>query len=127
MGTNCCTVVKDHGEPLVFLWRHYDGYPEGHGEELKEFLAGFKIVNGIPMGYKGKLANGMDCLAAQMVSHFKTGPGGFYLTSPCTPKDVYYFYEVYKKGKSIFIKTYADGKKISDINVNARKKRSVKK
>ena len=38
----------------------------------------FVIVNGINSS-RGKIANGLDCLAAQTVAHFKTEVGGFYL------------------------------------------------
>jgi hypothetical protein len=62
------------------MYRQYDGYLAGHGLELAEFLAPFKIVNGLGMNENQKVANGMGCLAAQMVSHFKgDGPGQFYL------------------------------------------------
>jgi len=79
MGTRCLTVIRDRSEEIAVLYRQYDGYPEGHGAELKEFLDGFKIVNGIPMAYEGKIADGAQCLAAQIVAHFKTVVGNFYL------------------------------------------------
>jgi hypothetical protein len=51
-----------------------DGYPDGHGQELADFLDGFKIVNGISTEDRDfpKVANGMGCLAAQVIAHFKT-------------------------------------------------------
>jgi hypothetical protein len=62
------------------MYRQMDGYPEGHGAELVSFLEGMVITNGINLGNQPeKSANGMECLAAQLVSHFKTGVGGFYL------------------------------------------------
>lgn len=64
---------------IVTMYRQYDGYPEGHGLELAEFLAGGKMVNGISMNENGLVFNGMDCLAAQAVAHFKNGAGGIYL------------------------------------------------
>ena len=36
----------------------------------------------------------MDCLAAQLVAHFKTGPGGFYIY-PADCDDEEYNYDVY--------------------------------
>ena len=63
---------------IVVMYRQYDGYPEGHGLQLAEFLADGKMVNGIGLN-DTKVFNGMGCLAAQVVAHFKEGAGGFYL------------------------------------------------
>ena len=86
MGTRSVTNVMDEDGKtvMVSLYRQYDGYPEGHGEELAEFLKDMKIVNGISLGEgeNDRCANGMGCLAAQIVSHFKDGIGGFYLVTP---------------------------------------------
>jgi len=79
MGTRALTFVYDGDKPIVNLYRQYDGYPTGHGAELAQFLDGFKIVNGIG-AEKTRIANGMGCLAAQMVAHFKDSVGGFYMT-----------------------------------------------
>ena len=42
------------------------------------------IVYGISFEEKRKVANGMGCLAAQMVAHFKQSVGAFYLIDPNT-------------------------------------------
>ena len=63
---------------IVTMYRQYDGYMEGHGKDLADFLAGGKLVNGIGMDDK-VVFNGMGCLSAQVVAHFKDGAGGFYL------------------------------------------------
>jgi hypothetical protein len=78
MGTRSLTYVYADKSPVVCMYRQFDGYPTGHGAELAEFLYGFKIVNGYGE-VKPKLANGMGCLAAQMIAYFKVGTGGFYL------------------------------------------------
>jgi len=67
MGTRSLTYVYSHGEPVVCMYRQYDGYPKGHGAELAEFLNGTTVYNG------------MDCLAALMVAFFKKEAYGFYL------------------------------------------------
>ena len=95
MGTRCLTTFG-HGEgEIVVLYRQFDGYPEGHGAELAQFLAGSTIVNGIG-GQEGTIFNGMGCLAASVVARFKDGVGGFYLypagTRSCGEN---YLYEVY--------------------------------
>jgi hypothetical protein len=77
---------------LVNMYRQYDGYPSGHGDELAEFLNGGKVVNGIGVDEKQTVFNGAGCLAAQMIAHFKDGAGGFYIY-PTTAKDCGQEYE----------------------------------
>lgn len=80
MGTRSLTIVKDQGEVVLNMYRQMDGYPTGHGQELADFLKPFQVVNGIGMTPEGKkLANGLGCLAGQIVAHFKESVGGFYL------------------------------------------------
>jgi hypothetical protein len=69
---------KSPKTPLLTFYRQSDGYPSGHGAELAEFLDGFTIVNGLG-GQSGKIANGVGCLAAQLIAHFKTEPGHIYI------------------------------------------------
>ena len=97
MGTRALTFVyNEHNEPILNLYRQYDGYIAGHGAELAEFLAGKKLVNGF-----GKestdIANGMGCLAASLVAHFKETVGGFYIHSvtetQCGQDYEYHVYE----------------------------------
>ena len=85
MGTRSLTFVYEkYGQiqkPVVNMYRQYDGYPEGHGAELAEFLNGGRLVNGLSATktVKEVVFNGMGCLAASMVAHFKQTPGGFYI------------------------------------------------
>jgi hypothetical protein len=87
MGTRSLTRVIEHfasdkgdvASTLVCMYRQMDGYPSGHGADLAEFLKGMKIVNGIGASNPKKIANGAGCLAAQLVAHFKDGPGSIYL------------------------------------------------
>lgn len=82
MGTRSLTRVKDeNGQTILTMYRQMDGYPEGHGAELVSFLEGMEITNGISLSgnQPEKSANGIECLAAQLVAHFKLGIGGFYL------------------------------------------------
>ena len=87
MSTNALTIITQNGSPIMTLYRHWDGYPTGHGKELVEFLAGFQITTS-RVDQPGKWANGAGCLAAQLVAHFKKGCGDFYLLSP-TAENVY--------------------------------------
>lgn len=84
MGTRShTTVYDDDGTRLVTIYQQYDGYPEGVGRELATFLANIEIVNGFGTDAKlGEVANGPECLAAQLVAHLKTDVGGAYVTTP---------------------------------------------
>jgi len=100
MSTPCLTVIKDEdGGEICVLYRHWDGYPDGHGTELKNFLKGKALTNGV--GRVGTF-NGMHCLAAALVAHFKDGPGRIYLYAPGT-RDVgeEYIYTVGCRGGKI--------------------------
>tara|TARA_Y100001937_G_scaffold3659_1_gene4906 strand:- start:9834 stop:10316 length:483 start_codon:yes stop_codon:yes gene_type:complete len=63
------------------IYIHFDGYPQGVGTELAEHLAGYRITAGISGGVRTeKTANGMECLAAQVVGNLKEFVGNVYLT-----------------------------------------------
>ena len=98
MGTRSLTFVYSESksgqkaEPIMNMYRQYDGYPTGHGAELAEFLNSGRVVNGINGMGKERQFNGMGCLAAQLVSEFKDGAGQFYLY-PVTANDCGQDYE----------------------------------
>ena len=98
MGTRSLTFVYDaDNQPFLNLYRQYDGYIEGgHGSELAAFLAGKTLVNGYGKE-SNDLANGMGCLAASLVAHFKETVGGFYIHSvtetQCGQDYEYHVYE----------------------------------
>ena len=66
----------------VQIYHHFDGYPEGLGVKLDNFLDGYDVVNGLSTSYQGPVANGMGCLAAQTVGWLKDEPGNVYLQKP---------------------------------------------
>lgn len=105
MGTRSLTFVYDRNEPVICLYRQYDGYPSGHGAELAEFLSGFEIVNGFGQK-RDKLANGMGCLSAQIVAHFKDGVGQFYLHAPRVGRDDGQDYEYHIHADRIVVLNY---------------------
>lgn len=82
MGTRSLTYLYEEGskKPFVCMYRQFDGYPSGHGSELAKFLMPIAMRNGYEMDDKaGTHANGMGCLAAQLVAHLKTEIGNIYL------------------------------------------------
>jgi hypothetical protein len=96
MGTRCLTYVYEVNEPIVCLYRQFDGYPSGHGAELGDFLKGIQLGNGIAgKPEMGTFANGMGCLAAQLIAHFKKSVGGFYIHAITDSGGVDYEYHVY--------------------------------
>ena len=74
--------VYKERKPITCMYRQYDGYLDGHGQELAEWLSGYTLVNGIPSDKSEPMFNGMDCLAAQMFAHFKDGAGNIYCMHP---------------------------------------------
>ena len=114
MGTRSLTFVyEDNGKAIINLYRQYDGYPEGHGRDVANFLAGKRLVNGLA-GDTSMVFNGMGCLAASLVAHFKDAAGGFYL-NPVSAKDCGQDYEYHIYKDRIVIKDYS-GKKIFSGN-----------
>ena len=105
MGTRSLTVFEDEGKEICVLYRQMDGYPEGHGMELKEFLSDMTVVNGISLAEKRRIANGMSCLCAQVIAHFKTEVGRFYVHSAKT-RDVRedYIYTLSEEGGAVHLK-----------------------
>ena len=96
MGTRCLTYVYEGKTPLMCLYRQFDGYPSGHGAELADFLNKIEVGNGIAgKPEMGTFANGMGCLAAQLITHFKKSVGGFYIHLVTDSGGVDYEYHVY--------------------------------
>lgn len=65
--------------PYVNIYQQYDGYLEGVGKELCEWLKDKIIVNGFSYFDKRDIANGVGCLVAQFISDKKNGVGDFYI------------------------------------------------
>jgi hypothetical protein len=121
MGTRSNTVVINGGVKILNLYRQFDGYPSGHGAELAAFLAPLTMVNGYGPDAVNQ-ANGMGCLAAQLVAHFKKGVGSFYIDNPNGDCDNDYTYTISgntqepDKGLTIAVVDYR-GKKIFTGNI----------
>ena len=84
MATPCLTFVYDSNyskgqREFVCIYRQCDGDVAWHGKELATFLNGIRIASGHVGDSIGHSANGPDCLAAQLVVHFKKTSGNIYL------------------------------------------------
>src|SRR5438309_11960266 len=105
MGTRSLTHIHDGDltdEILTTIYRQMDGYPNGHGLELAEILAPLTIVNGFGRSDTPQ-ANGMGCLAAQLVKALKDGVGHIYIYKPnasgCGEEYIYHIYAKTEEGQ----------------------------
>lgn len=111
MGTRCLTHVKDGDKKavtLVTIYRQFDGYPKGHGQELKDLFGKTKIINGIGAKQKSpNFANTMSCFAAQLIGRLKEGIGNIYIY-PADSNDCgeEYTYTLYESEGEVFIVVY---------------------
>ena len=114
MGTRSLTYIEEsYGENrekkqnILCMYRQYDGYLSGHGAELAEFLQDFTVVNGYNSNTPKRAANGMGCLAAQLIAHFKDDIGNIYIHEPndsdCGEE---YTYTVYEEDGKVRIRAY---------------------
>ena len=79
MGTRSLTIftekLDDASKEICVLYRQMDGYPTGHGRDLKECLSKAQLGNGIPGGLDlsdgSKFFNGMSDLAVQTITRLK--------------------------------------------------------
>ena len=94
MSTHANIHIYDKEERFVSLYKHTDGYPSGLGLELYNFLVNIKLVNGLNPEMKN-VANGMGCLAAQLIANFKTTPGDLYVISPNSDSLQDFNYHIY--------------------------------
>ena len=122
MGTRSLTrFILQEGEerkPIMCVYRQYDGYPQGHGKELADFLMSGEMVNGYGATEK-RLFNGLGCLAAQFVAEFKQGVGNIYIEEPnAIGLGEEYIYEViYKYPENAFGKIDDDCLTMTCIDV----------
>lgn len=104
MGTRSTTAIKDeNGKTLVTLYRQFDGYPTGHGQDLANFLSARTVINGFNSQTAKTHANGMGCLAAQLIGHLKGDQiGNVYVTNEGDSQE--YNYTVYLKNHELYLR-----------------------
>ena len=74
-----CGKVGNKIVPFVSIYQQYDGYLDGVGTELCEWLMDKIMVNGISDRDNRNIANGIGCLAAQYIRDNKHEVGGLYI------------------------------------------------
>ena len=102
MGTRSLTFVYDGDVPVINIYRQFDGYPSGHGHELAQFLNSKTLVNGYGEQNSAE-ANGMGCLAAQLIVQLKHGVGGIYIY-PVSSTDCFQDYEYHVYEDKVIVK-----------------------
>ena len=65
---------NEHPEKVhTQIYHHYDSYPDHLGVGLAKFLSDIRVVNGLNKDEGTISANGIGCLAAQVLTHLKLG------------------------------------------------------
>lgn len=87
MGTRHITrVFDDRGTEILCCYGQWDGYPEGYGHQLAALIALRTNTHGAGLAPNARATgtNGMECLAALIVAHFKRDmeAGNFYVYAP---------------------------------------------
>ena len=70
--------VSFNEHPLIskyHIYHHYDGYPEYLGVTIADYLSDISVINGI--GNNTNVANGLGCLAVQLICHLKLANSGY--------------------------------------------------
>lgn len=91
MGTRSLIHIKDGKKTIVTIYRQFDGYPTGMGNDIKNILNKGKvdILNGFSNSCKApKQFNGIGCLAPFLIGELKERKiGNVYIFAP-NAKDV---------------------------------------
>lgn len=104
MGTRARVNVMDGNEILVSIYRQYDGYPTGLGQEVANFVGKLRLTNGIGRDSKNT-ANGMGCLAAQLIAHLKKEVGNVYIRDTSSESHgEEYVYTLYERGDVVHMR-----------------------
>jgi hypothetical protein len=111
MGTRTLVHIKDGKKTIATIYRQYDGYPSGIGEDIKKVLNNgeVSILNGY--GGSSKIPaqfNGMGCLAAFLVGELKEKKiGNVYLMATNT-KDCgeEFVYTLSDKNGTVYLKCF---------------------
>jgi hypothetical protein len=96
MGIRSIVRVKEGKATLVTIYRQYDGYPSGMGDDIKKILNNgqARITNGFSGNDKApELFNGAGCLSAYLVGQLKENKIGNTYIFPNSTKDAGQDYE----------------------------------
>ncbi len=94
MGTRSTTKIYEDGKIILSLYKQYDGYVDGWGKDLKDFIKKGTFVNGLSMDKKGLFFNGIGDFALLLVKEFKEESGGLYATTETDNQEFNYIIEL---------------------------------
>lgn len=110
-----CGKVDNEIIPYVNIYQQYDGYLDGVGTELCEWLMDKIMVNGIASRENRNIANGIGCLAAQYIRDNKHKTGGLYIYPiGDAHKNCDYNYQVIINEEAVGV---FEDKKLEDITI----------
>jgi len=91
MSTRSLTIVRNpEGNTLLTLYKQSDGYPRHYGYYLAKLLAQVRMTHGLIQDRNlGHSANGLGCLAAQIVAKLKDAAGEVYLVPEWDETNMY--------------------------------------
>ena len=119
MGTRSTIQFKEDNEVLVSIYQQYDGYIEGVGKEIKDFINSKTFVNGI--NKPKKQFNGFGCFIAQFIKHFKSEAGGLYIISKNSCSEEYN-YIIESKDNKIIVSCLGDKNYYQEFNLKWKNK-----
>ncbi len=103
MGTRSITHIyeMDSDKVVCSFYRHWDGYPEGHGKDLENWLKDKTLTNGIGPGHdKNTTYNRAGTMAVKLMNHIQDISGCEVIATGSDGCWVDYTYHVfYKNGK----------------------------
>jgi hypothetical protein len=109
MGTRSIVHVKDGRKTIVTLYRQFDGYPSGMGNDIKRILNNGEVE--ILSGYGGYSKcpsnfNGMGCLAAFLIGELKEQKIGnvYIIPTNSSGHGEEYVYTISQKNNQVHIK-----------------------
>jgi hypothetical protein len=100
MGTRSTIKFKYKGQTVCAIYHQHDGYIEGVGNELKEFIKSGTFVNGYTHREERQF-NGFGCFIAQYIAEHKNGVGGLYITDLDDEQEYNYIVEVLTDNKVV--------------------------
>ena len=123
MGTRSITHIHqmqslDENEKIVCsFYRHSDGYPEAHGQDLKNWLKDKGLVNGITHGFiEGCEFNRAGTMAVPLMQHIQEISGCEVIpTGACDYGEEFTYHIYYRHGKFVVHIYYRHGKFVVKI------------
>lgn len=81
MSTPCKINFYENEKYICTVYHHSNGYPDGVGNDIKEFIKSGKFINGLSINITERLFNGFGDCVAQYIAYVKKEPGSVYMIS----------------------------------------------